>query len=94
MATKQTTYLNVTDSVVCKETDKVPKLLPCRHSVCETCIDSLTWTTPTTVACPVCRQEVILPPGGAAELPTSVPAIQLQDFAKNQMMTLCEYCQV
>lgn len=48
--------------------DKVPKLLPCYHTICSPCIDSIIASTPlnsdSTIKCPICRQGANIPKNG------------------------------
>ena len=56
---------------VCTELFTAPRHLPCGHTFCQTCIDTLSKAK---IACPVCRAPFVLPPGGAGALPLS-PAL-------------------
>lgn len=48
--------------------DKVPKLLPCYHTICSPCIDNIIASTPlnsdSTIKCPICRQGASIPKNG------------------------------
>lgn len=69
--------------------DKKPKLLPCRHTVCEHCIDRLQQ-----VMCPLCKKQ--FSQNSSEDLPTNVTLLQLIDVTvdKNNASNkkLCEYC--
>lgn len=48
--------------------DKVPKLLPCYHTICSPCIDNIIASTSlnsdSTIRCPICRQGASIPKNG------------------------------
>lgn len=48
--------------------DKLPKLLPCYHTICSPCVDNIIASTPlnsdSTIKCPICRQGASIPKNG------------------------------
>jgi len=60
---------------ICLENYKNPKILPCFHTFCETCIDkviSTTTPTPSHINCPTCRKIIPIDRGGASSLPSDL----------------------
>ena len=59
----------------CLQNFQDARVLPCLHSVCKACIDSMAVTAADgLVTCPICRATARLPPTGAAGLPKDVSA--------------------
>ena len=67
---------------VCTELEGTPKCLPCGHTVCETCVDTLVtkgkimansegteWKYE--IRCPQCRKDILVPGGQPENLPTN-----------------------
>ncbi|XP_066300962.1 tripartite motif-containing protein 3-like [Branchiostoma lanceolatum] len=55
---------------ICLELFTRPKVLPCGHTFCQDCLQNVAgWRG--TLQCPICRQQVRLPPQGVAGLPDS-----------------------
>ena len=52
---------------ICAERFNTPKVLDCSHIVCEPCLHRITGTN-TSLMCPYCRKDTILPVGGILEL--------------------------
>lgn len=58
----------------------VPRVLPCGHSACETCLGQLPQRFPQTIRCPACTQLVKFPsPGGPSSLPKNIDLLRLCD---------------
>ena len=69
---------------VCEGRLDDPRVLPCLHTHCKKCVESLVEKSSSepekktsTIACPQCREEYSLPKGGAGELPESPTFFQL-----------------
>lgn len=54
---------------ICWDEFKDPRALPCLHSYCLTCIDTLIEKSPAGLRCPECRQKCVIPKGGAGQFP-------------------------
>ncbi|CAI0607487.1 unnamed protein product [Linum tenue] len=58
--------------------DIIPRVLPCGHTVCETCLNSLPERYNLTVRCPACTQLVKFPsPQGPSSLPKNIDLLRL-----------------
>ncbi|KAK7489231.1 hypothetical protein BaRGS_00019483 [Batillaria attramentaria] len=55
---------------ICLERYRRPKLLPCFHTFCQACLQTVAGTSPS-FPCPACRTPVIVPPGGVGALQTN-----------------------
>jgi LysM repeat protein len=55
---------------ICLDGFTDPRRLACGHTFCTRCLCLLPVLPPRSVACPCCRQSTLLPPEGAAFLPT------------------------
>ena len=56
---------------VCQEVFKDPKLLPCFHTFCLSCLEGLARIHGTFFPCPSCRKRTIVPSGGISEFQTN-----------------------
>ncbi|ETN83072.1 hypothetical protein NECAME_01871, partial [Necator americanus] len=59
-----------------------PKLLPCSHSVCLSCLEQLAalpQNDALSLRCPMCREVCVLPAGGVSGLPAAFLINQLLD---------------
>ena len=90
MARSTSLYEHLTCSV-CLECYKDPRTLPCHHSFCRVCLDNVPApisdeefeeTGQPTIMCPVCRNSVLLPPGGVKELPAAFLINNLLEIQK------------
>ncbi|XP_072020484.1 probable E3 ubiquitin-protein ligase MID2 [Amphiura filiformis] len=69
---------------ICLDTySDTPKLLPCLHSFCESCIAKIA-DGKSEFSCPVCRRNVELSSQGAKGLPNNIFIRDLQDFLTQQ----------
>lgn len=62
------------DCPVCLDEYKDPKILPCHHSFCRTCLEAVPIKqvpTGSLIGCPTCREPCTLPKGGIQSLPPS-----------------------
>ncbi|XP_076023906.1 tripartite motif-containing protein 3-like [Genypterus blacodes] len=66
---------------ICLDHYQVPKVLPCLHTFCESCLQNYIPPESLTLSCPVCRQTSILPERG-------VSALQNNFFITNLMEVL------
>ena len=90
MARSTSLYEQLTCSV-CLECYKDPRTLPCHHSFCRVCLDNVKAPISDeefeeagqpTIMCPVCRNSIILPPGGVKELPAAFLLNNLLEIQK------------
>ena len=65
MATKAPSgYMKHLECPVCMELYKDPRLLPCSHTLCKTCLDGVVKNS--SITCPVCRATYSVPQSGTA----------------------------
>ncbi|CAL2035023.1 unnamed protein product [Caenorhabditis brenneri] len=73
-----------------------PKLLPCSHSVCLSCVTQLAElspeTVPPTVRCPLCREICTIPAGGVISFPAAFFINQLLDVMQRQRKDVVPSC--
>ncbi|XP_013385900.1 tripartite motif-containing protein 2-like [Lingula anatina] len=75
--------------------DHTPKLLPCSHTVCRSCLERIieAQTTDTgTFRCPICRETITIPRGGVASFPPSFIVNQLLDLFAQQRRDIIPKC--
>ncbi|KAK7481644.1 hypothetical protein BaRGS_00027160 [Batillaria attramentaria] len=78
------------ECAICLERYQRPKLLPCFHTFCQACLQTLAGTSPS-FPCPACRAPVIVPPGGVGALQTN---FYIEEDLDNEPThtKLCEVC--
>ncbi|XP_078574666.1 uncharacterized protein LOC144860952 [Branchiostoma floridae x Branchiostoma japonicum] len=70
---------------VCLEDFKQPKMLPCLHTFCQSCLERLLATEPAgKLDCPTCRQDVALPRNGVQGLKSNFLVGKLHDILQQQ----------
>ncbi|XP_078574679.1 uncharacterized protein LOC144860959 [Branchiostoma floridae x Branchiostoma japonicum] len=70
---------------VCLEDFKQPKMLPCLHTFCQSCLEKLLATEPVgKLDCPTCRQDVSLPENGVQGLKSNFLVGKLRDILQQQ----------
>lgn len=74
---------------ICQSTYSDPRLLPCLHSFCRSCLERLSTSTPRKIKCPLCRTEHYLQPGGVAKF---LPNTQAASKA-SLLVSKCGQCQ-
>ena len=84
---------------VCQGHYQQAKLLPCNHYYCRACIEELAKRSRgLPFACPECRKEATLPPGGAEELQGAFFVERMKDLfgkmakAEGKVEAVCESC--
>ena len=84
---------------VCQGHYQQAKLLPCNHYYCRACIEELAKRSRgRPFACPECRKEATLPPGGVEELQGAFFVERMKDLfgkmakAEGKMEAVCEQC--
>ena len=84
---------------VCQSHYQQAKLLPCNHYYCRACIEELAKRSRgRPFACPECRKEATLPPGGVEELQGAFFVERIKDLlykmakAEGKMEAVCEQC--
>ena len=73
-----------------------PKLLPCSHTVCRSCLERIVAAQQNreaqTFRCPICRETIALPRGGVASFPPSFLVNQLMDLMARQRRDVVPKC--
>ena len=84
---------------VCQGHYQQAKLLPCNHYYCRACIEELAKRSRgRPFACPECRKEATLPPGGVEELQGAFFVERMKDLfgkmakAEGKVEAVCELC--
>ena len=84
---------------VCQGHYQQAKLLPCNHYYCRACIEELAKRSRgRPFACPECRKEATLPPGGVEELQGAFFVERMKDLfgkmakAEGKVKAMCEQC--
>lgn len=86
---------------ICQSTYSDPRLLPCFHSFCRSCLESLSTSTPRKIKCPLCRTEHSLQPGGVANLlpdtqaasKSSLPVSKCGQCQSQSVVSFCSECE-
>ena len=82
---------------VCYQLFTKPKYLPCHHSYCEQCLETM--QVQSKIICPECRKEAIVPPGGVKDLDDNflinrlVDEFILKRKVEGEEETKCDECQ-
>ena len=77
---------------VCLERYTDPRMLPCVHSFCMSCINRLPQQDDTTVSCPVCKKPSQLGKKGASSLPAAFHMnmlLEIDDLLKKNSLQVC-----
>ena len=85
---------------ICTELYTNPKVLPCIHTFCLTCLETYAKDKDPgeTESCPLCRQEFIIPQGGLPQLPNNFLISQMIEARKlfsqdtQQQQLSCDLC--
>ncbi|XP_077981428.1 E3 ubiquitin-protein ligase TRIM45-like [Glandiceps talaboti] len=83
---------------ICLEQYKVPKLLPCHHTFCLHCLETLV-KKKGGLNCPTCQQEVDLPSGGVAALKNNffvnnlLEVVEKRTEEAKKKQHKCEFCE-
>ena len=75
--------------------ENTPKLLPCSHTVCRSCLEHIVAAQArdsTTFRCPICRETITIPRGGVTSLPPSFIVNQLLDLMSSQRRDIVPKC--
>ena len=74
--------------------DHTPKLLPCSHTVCKSCLEYIVEASRerNQIRCPICRGGVTLPSGGVSSFPPSFIVNQLLDLMARQRRDIIPKC--
>ncbi|XP_070206013.1 uncharacterized protein [Littorina saxatilis] len=74
---------------LCLEVFTCPKLLPCHHTFCLTCLKDLTSRQGTaSFSCPQCRLDVVIPAGGVAAFQSNF-YLRSEDLERARNKTMC-----
>ncbi|RUS89348.1 hypothetical protein EGW08_002868 [Elysia chlorotica] len=81
---------------VCMDEYRDPRILPCHHTLCLECIESVVQSSSITgrlFRCPQCRSDVCVPAGGIKDLPINFYIISLQDeLGSTGYSGTCDIC--
>ncbi|KAK7473483.1 hypothetical protein BaRGS_00035270 [Batillaria attramentaria] len=85
------------DCALCLEQYKSPRILPCFHTFCLTCLERLTQNSPRTGSfpCPTCRTSVQIPQGGVGKFQVNFyveAAIESMQSDQGANARLCDMC--
>jgi len=85
-----------------REGSQMPRVLPCGHTFCTSCLLQLLAPEPNGwMACPTCRQSHLQPPGGVSGIPVNYTLLHVVETAKEaekdghcgvHNMTAFSYC--
>ncbi|XP_076070313.1 tripartite motif-containing protein 2-like isoform X2 [Mytilus galloprovincialis] len=75
---------------ICLERYKSPKVLPCLHTFCATCLSDYIPSESLSVTCPICRQQSILPLEGVCALQTNFFITNLMEVVDQP--NICRTC--
>ncbi|XP_078583724.1 E3 ubiquitin-protein ligase TRIM71-like [Branchiostoma floridae x Branchiostoma japonicum] len=80
---------------ICKDIFQEPRVLPCLHTFCTTCLEGLSQTQGNWLTCPICRELVRLGDGGVSSLPPNFYVNSLLDFRKlrKRARVSCQMCE-
>jgi len=77
---------------ICSDKYTDPKLLPCLHTFCRSCLQEYIPAHSLSVTCPTCRQQSILPQDGVTALQGNLFVVRLMEVLDNST-TGCALCQ-
>ncbi|RWS07481.1 tripartite motif-containing protein 2-like protein, partial [Dinothrombium tinctorium] len=76
--------------------ERTPKLLPCSHTICKACLESMVSQVGVresgSFRCPICRETIGLPRGGVSAFPPSFLVNQLLDLISRQRREVVPKC--
>ncbi|VDP30217.1 unnamed protein product [Schistosoma mattheei] len=74
--------------------ERAAKLLPCSHTICRSCLDRILTneTQSETFRCPICRENIAIPSGGAASFPPAFIVNQLLDLLATHRRDVVPKC--
>ncbi|CAH8839880.1 unnamed protein product [Trichobilharzia szidati] len=74
--------------------ERAAKLLPCSHTICRSCLDRIlsNEAQSETFRCPICRENIAIPSGGAASFPPAFIVNQLLDLLATQRRDVVPKC--
>lgn len=78
---------------ICDETYSNPKVLPCLHSFCQSCLDSNIRSQDRTISCPTCHGVVTVPAKGVDAFPLNFFVNNMLTVLAVQNPTKCTNCE-
>ncbi|CAH8504664.1 unnamed protein product [Heterobilharzia americana] len=74
--------------------ERAAKLLPCSHTICRSCLDRIlsNEVQSETFRCPICRENIAIPSGGASSFPPAFIVNQLLDLLATQRRDVVPKC--
>ncbi|ESP04293.1 hypothetical protein LOTGIDRAFT_170883 [Lottia gigantea] len=68
---------------VCLDRFKIPKLLPCQHTYCQSpCLEQLINPRTRMIKCPECRADHLVPRGGTSAFPNNITVMGFMDLPR------------
>lgn len=90
---------DITECIICKETFKDPRILPCIHTFCRKCLEAAASKSSkqpgSRMPCPMCRHGFVVPAKGVDELQKNFFMVKLIDMTKHiesSVNPLCDVC--
>ncbi|KAL7063411.1 hypothetical protein AAHC03_02009 [Spirometra sp. Aus1] len=76
--------------------DHTAKILPCSHTICRNCLERIleTQQNDESFRCPICRETIAVPGGGAAAFPPAFIVNQLLDLLASQRRDRVPKCRL
>lgn len=85
--TSEATSGNILLCPVCEEEYDDPKRLPCMHTVCLGCLESVVPQNSLIMKCPIDEQELPMPKGGVNALPSDLKIVRLLELSSGDQTT-------
>lgn len=95
-ATTTTNWRDLLTCGVCSELFDDPKLLPCLHTFCSSCLERSLQENSVRPGqeflCPVCHQRIQVPARGASDFKNNILFVTIQDFLDSKLLAEDQAC--